>query len=132
MSAHGGLPEDSEIFRELERREPLFHRPELGFTRAHFEAMTEPEFWEVGASGRIYARDEVLRTLDDRYASGPYPDAWEKRDFACRAVARDLYLVTYTLLQGARVTRRASLWRRREGAWRIVYHQGTIVEGAPQ
>jgi len=126
VSAGGGLPEDSAVFRELERREPLFHRPELGTSRAHFEAMTEPEFWEVGASGRIYSREEVLRTLDERYANGPDPDAWEKRDFACSEIARDLYLVTYTLLQGARVSRRATLWRLREGAWRIVYHQGTL------
>ncbi|MHC5761500.1 hypothetical protein [Nostoc sp.] len=37
---------------ELIQREPIFHRPELGTTRADFEQMTESTFWEVGASGR--------------------------------------------------------------------------------
>ncbi len=58
----------------------------------------------------------------------PHEDIWETRDFQCREVARDNYLLTYTLVQGERVTRRATLWRRHESAWKIVYHQGTIVE----
>ena len=35
--------------------------------------------------------------------------------------------MTYTLLQGARVTRRATLWRRSMSGWKILYHQGTLV-----
>jgi len=39
-------------------------------------------------------------------------------------------LLTYTLAQGARITRRATIWRRCGSDWKIVYHQGTIVEDA--
>jgi hypothetical protein len=38
-----------------------------------------------------------------------------------------VYLVTYTLAQGERVTRRATLWERAAGGWRAIYHQGTLV-----
>jgi len=39
------------------------------------------------------------------------------------------YLLTYTLVQDAtRVTRRATIWRRSANTWKIVYHQGTVVE----
>lgn len=43
-------------------------------------------------------------------------------------LAPDNFLLTYTLYQGERATRRATLWRRHGAAWKIVYHQGTIVE----
>ena len=114
------------VLAELVRREPIFHRPEFGTTRRDFEAMTEPDFWEVGASGRRYSRAYALDTLEERHRT-PHEDPWETRGFHCREIAPDNYLLTYTLQQGGRVTRRATLWRFRDGAWRIVYHQGTVV-----
>jgi hypothetical protein len=120
-------PELLGVLRELEKREPIFHRPELGTTRRDFENMTAPEFWEVGASGRRYGREYVLDTLEQRHAQ-PHEDLWEIRDFHCLEIARDHYLVTYTLLQGERVTRRATIWRRVGAEWKIVYHQGTVAE----
>jgi len=123
-------PKLLDVLNELIQREPIFHRPEHGTTRADFEAMTEPTFWEVGASGRRYSRDFVLSTLEERYANGiPAEDVWETRDFHCLEIAADNYLLTYTLIQGDdRVTRRATIWRRTAQGWKIVYHQGTIVE----
>jgi len=114
------------VLAELIAREPIFHRPELGTSRRDFESMTEPDFWEVGASGRRYARDYVLDTLEKRHQA-PHDDRWETRGFHCAEIAPDNYLLTYTLHQGERVTRRSTLWRRRAGSWRIVYHQGTLV-----
>ncbi len=112
---------------ELSAREPIFHRPDHGTTRADFELMTDVEFWEVGASGRRYSREYVLDILEGRYAK-PIDEHWETRDFFCQEIAPDTYLLTYTLLQDSRTTRRATLWRRISAGWRIVYHQGTVVE----
>jgi len=115
------------ILDDLRRREPLFHRPELGTTRADFERMTADSFWEIGASGRRYDREFVLNELEKRY-SGPYADDLQVDDFQCTEIAAGNYLVTYTLIQdGHRVTRRATIWRRTEGGWQAVYHQGTLV-----
>jgi hypothetical protein len=116
------------ILEELRAREPIFHRLELGTSREALERMTEPDFWEVGASGRRYSREHVFEILEERYRRAE-PDPWQTREFHCREVAPDNYLLTYTLEQDGRITRRATLWRRREGAWKIVYHQGTLVEG---
>ena len=88
--------------------------------------MTAPEFWEVGASGRRFSRKFVLDTLEDRYRNHS-EDVWELGDFHCVEIATDNYLATYTLIQGERVTRRATLWRRTPQGWQIVYHQGTVV-----
>jgi hypothetical protein len=116
------------VLNELIKREPLFHRPEFGTTRQDFESMTVEEFWEVGASGRRYSRKYVLDTLEQRH-SQPHEDIWETQDFHCLAIAPDNYLIAYTLRQGERVTRRATIWRQCGTDWKIVYHQGTIVEG---
>jgi hypothetical protein len=117
------------VLEELQRREPIFHRPELGTTRDDFKKMTDAAFWEVGASGRRYSREFILDTLEDRALKG-FDDVWETRGFHCLEIAPDNYLVTYTLLQGARVTRRATLWRRTGMGWKILYHQGTVVDPA--
>lgn len=117
------------VLEELKSREPIFHRPEWGITRGDFENMTDPSFWEVGASGRRYSREFILDTLDDRVLKG-YEDVWETQGFHCLEIAPDNYLVSYTLLQGARVTRRATLWRRTKSGWKILYHQGTVVDPA--
>ena len=45
------------VLEQLQSREPIFHRAELGTTRADFEKMMAADFWEVGASGRRYSRD---------------------------------------------------------------------------
>ena len=116
-----------EVLKHLAAREPIFHRPEFGTARADFEAMMAPEFWETGASGRRYTREEVLDVLEERY-SKTHDDVWVTSEFGCQRLAQDLYLVTYTLLQDrVRLTRRATIWRRTEEGWKIVYHQGTIV-----
>jgi hypothetical protein len=115
------------VLEELKQREPIFHHPELGTSRRDYENMTDAEFWEVGASGRRYSRNYVLETLKNR---PPNPDeaSWVMRDFQCREIAADNYLITYTLFQGARVTRRSTLWRHTSAGWKILYHQGTMVE----
>ena len=120
-------PELLPIVQELMRREPICHRPEFGTTRADFEKQLDPGFWEVGASGRRYGRSFILDTLEAQYKN-PTMDVWEISGFHCLQIAADNYLVTYTLIQGRRVTRRATLWRRTAESWQILYHQGTAVE----
>jgi hypothetical protein len=90
--------------------------------------MTASDFWEVGASGRRYSREFVLEELEKRFAQ-PHDDVWETSGFHCRRLADNLYLLTYTLLQNRqRKTRRSTIWRCTEDGWKILFHQGTIVE----
>jgi hypothetical protein len=117
-----------EVLHELTSREPVFHRPEFGTARTDFERMTADDFWEVGASGRRYSRDYVLDELEKRHRQ-PHSDVWEISEPHCRALAHDVYLLTYSLLQDKiRETRRATVWRRTPEGWKILYHQGTIVQ----
>ncbi|MEV0762795.1 DUF4440 domain-containing protein [Nocardia sp. NPDC050435] len=120
-----------DVLVELERREPIFHRPEFGTTRADFERSTAPDFWETGASGKRYSREFVWATIEQRQlAASEHPhgdDLWTTCDFQLREIAPDTYLLTYSLRQPERLTRRLTVWQRISGDWTILYHQGTVV-----
>ncbi|MDQ3478225.1 MAG: DUF4440 domain-containing protein [Pseudomonadota bacterium] len=115
------------VFRELRDREPIFHRPELGTSRRDFEEMTDRNFWEVVASGRVYSHSFVLEELERRHAAGPVEENWQVEDCECTALGDGVYLFTYQLNQGQRISRRATLWRRAGDGWKALYHQGTLV-----
>jgi hypothetical protein len=115
-----------DVLEKLKQRERILHRPEPGTTRAELESMLEQTFWETGASGRRYSRASGLDVLEQRMHEAVV-DIWETSEFHCMEIAPDSYLLTYTLLQGERLTRRATIWRRATTGWKIVYHQGTIV-----
>jgi hypothetical protein len=129
MSSTGDGADVDDAGVALRAREPIFHRAELGTSRAVFEAMTAPHYWEVGASGTVYDRATVLAILDERYADPAYvPMAGlELSDFACRPVGAETWLVTYQLRQERRRSRRMTLWQRTFGRWVAIYHQGTLI-----
>lgn len=120
-------PELATILLELIDREPIFHRPQFGTTRADFERMMCGGFWETSASGRRFSRAFVLDELERRF-SQPYEDVWETSGFCCRQLATGVNLLTYTPVQNhTRITRRATIWQRTAEGGKIAYHQGTIV-----
>jgi hypothetical protein len=128
-------PKNLAILNELIQREPIFHHPEFGTTRQDFEQMTDATFWEIGASGRRYSREAVIAAVVKRYEDPQYrgihtppENTWQIEDCYCRSAGPDHYLLTYTLVQPDRVTRRSTLWRYNNDRWQILYHQGTIVQ----
>ncbi len=118
------------LLEELKAREPIFHHPDkLGKTTQDIMAQMCDEFWEVGASGNIYTKQDVIETLIDRYNDPNYQDIWEVSNFKITQVAPDNYLLTYMLVQNKiRYTRRSTIWRKVNGQWKILYHQGTVME----
>lgn len=115
------------VLNELRRREPIFHTPEFGTTLADFESATDRHYWEVGASGRRYSRDFILRTLQQNPPVDAVSANWQIYDLGLRRLGPDTYLLTYTLHQAERITRRATIWQSTGTDWLILYHQGTIV-----
>lgn len=114
---------------QLRALEPVFHHAEIGAGRDVFEAMTSVDYWEVGASGGVYARDFVIDTLVERY-SREHRDVWVIDDFDVRRLAEDVWLATYVLDQAGRWSRRATIWRRSGSDWVAEYHQGTLAQHA--
>jgi hypothetical protein len=117
------------VFEELRRLEPIFHTREFGTTTADFERRMAEGYFEVGASGRRYSREFILATVADQTPEDAAAAGWECTDFGLRRLGADTYLMTYTLRQWQRVTRRATLWRKTGEGWQILYHQGTMATG---
>ena len=111
---HQSISEHDLVLDELKSREPIFHRPEHGVTREDFENMTIADYWEIGASGKRYDRQECIDTVVGRYKDPEYSkhDIWKTSDFECRKLSINCYLLTYTLVQGKekRLTKRSTIW----------------------
>ena len=92
------------------------------------EAVLAPEFLELGRSGRVWTREQVLDM-----PSGTVGADLPLADFSAALVGTDVALVTYVGVvrdDGAvHVSNRSSLWVQGEGRWRLRFHQGTPAAG---
>ena len=120
-------PELQPILEELRSREPIFHTQRFGRSLEDFQRSTAPDFWEVGASGRRYSRDFILAMRAKDELVDADTAGWKASAFGLRRLGENTFLLTYTLDQAGRLTRRATIWEKAADAWRILYHQGTIV-----
>jgi hypothetical protein len=103
---------------ELERR---LSDPRPADPRS-IEPVFADDFIELGSSGRCYTKAQVLAAL----ATEPRR-AISIHDFRARQLAPDVALVTYRAVEGTRITRRASIWTRGAGGWKIVFTRGTVL-----
>lgn len=106
--------------------------PAARVSAAEARRLLDPEFVEVGASGRRWTYEEMLAALpglDGGTEDGP---RFEPSGLRGVLLAPGLVHVTYETLIDGRRARRSSLWRKGEGeaGWRMYYHQGTpVAEG---
>ena len=96
------------------------------FPKSHFghshRARTDLSPTRTGCDPRRLRRHEKRQ-------KNPRPDVFETSGFHCRKLSESVYLLTYMLLQdGKRRTRRSTIWKRTLDGWKIVFHQGTIVD----
>jgi|SRR5579875_824762 len=125
-------PSPESVLRELRSLEPIFHTAAFGQTPADFERRMVSDYWETGASGRRYSREFILHHLRENPPLDADTAGWRCFDHALRALGPDTWLLTYTLDQNGRLTRRATLWQKQDGSWRILYHQGTLADRSTQ
>ncbi len=82
--------------------------------------LLDPAFREIGRSGRLWRRDDVVADL-----AKPPTERIEVTEAEISQPAPGLALITYLSLAGSRRTRRTSLWQGGDGGWRLLFHQGT-------
>lgn len=108
-----------EMLLELETE--LMH-PEVRHNRARAEELLDEEFSEIGSSGRVWSRLEILELLTGEQ---DYEQPCVE-DFRLRLLEAHIALVTYRAVTARRgETLRSSIWMLREESWRCVFHQGT-------
>ncbi|MFD5323388.1 DUF4440 domain-containing protein [Streptomyces sp. NPDC127092] len=89
----------------------------------------DPEFVEVGASGRRWTYEEMLAALPELDGAAKEGPRFETSALRGVLLAPGLVHLTYETDFGGRRARRSSLWRKGDGdaGWRLYYHQGTPV-----
>ncbi|MEZ0472564.1 DUF4440 domain-containing protein [Luteimonas salinilitoris] len=99
--------------------------------RASAEALARllaDDFREIGASGHLFGKDEVLARLPHESGVAFAAEALEVRELA-DGLAQVTYRVTRSAEGETRRSLRSSLWRRDAVGWCMVFHQGTTLAG---
>ena len=82
-------------------------------------ALLHPQWSEVGRSGRLWTREELLDEI------GPLEEEASLDVISCMPVAPDTMLLLWRSVTDSGSTLRSSLWVRERGHWQQLYHQGT-------
>ncbi|MFE1754742.1 nuclear transport factor 2 family protein [Streptomyces anandii] len=103
--------------------------PAVRASRERAMDLLDPEFVEVGASGRRWTYDEMLAALPELAGATGRGPRHEPSHMTGAVLAPGLVHLTYETALGGRRVRRSSLWRRSgdTGDWRMYYHQATPV-----
>jgi hypothetical protein len=102
--------------------------PSLRRNPEKLASLLDDDFVEFGSSGRTYDKKQVLHQL-----SRQLPAELSIEEFRMVELGSDAALVTYRARadsSGGRdeeYSMRSSIWVRRGGAWKMIFHQGTMV-----
>lgn len=108
----------------VQRLELELLEPRVRADRARLDALIADDFTEVGASGRVFGKQEVLTRLPKEQGT-----RFVVADMQGPQLADGVVLITYRASQGAdgapMSSRRCSIWAQSGEHWQMVYHQGT-------
>lgn len=127
MSAMDDLLKQRLFALELELLEPATRA-----SVARLSALLDETFVEFAASGRCLDRQALLQELPAEAGAVRY----RAFDLQAWLPAPDLAQLRYRSERRdgdgtpVRHALRSSLWRRRDGEWRMLFHQGTPIPGA--
>ena len=97
--------------------------PAVRGSRTELDQLLDAEFVEIGASGRIWNRDDLIADV----VASPRIAGTAVAEMSARHVTEDVIVVEYATSTPAGIVRRSSWWRRRDGVWRCYFHQGTVI-----
>ncbi|MDX3308644.1 nuclear transport factor 2 family protein [Streptomyces sp. NPDC054884] len=123
------MSRETDEVREAIAGELRLMDPSVRASRSLARQLLDPDFTEVGASGRRWTFDEMLAALPELDGAAGSGSRVEASKFTGVLLAPGLVHLTYeTTLNGNRA-RRSSLWRKRGAAatWQMYYHQATPV-----
>lgn len=94
--------------------------PDVRSNPREVASLLADSFAEFGSSGQVYTKSDTVATL----AAEVRQDI-DAADFEVTELAPDVALVTYRANAAGVTALRSSIWKKGDGAWRMVFHQGT-------
>ncbi|MFJ1551989.1 DUF4440 domain-containing protein [Streptomyces sp. NPDC088246] len=99
--------------------------PAVRASAALVSELLDPEFLEIGASGRRWDAKSILAVTSDGSVA---PEAPVKvSDMSGAVLAPGIVHLTYFADHSGRRAWRSSVWRLTEVGWRMYFHQGTLT-----
>jgi hypothetical protein len=113
------------VHLEALERELLAHAVRVSSRAAELLA---DDFIEFGSSGRVFDKAKILAALASEIDN---PLSSNATDFKVMRLGPDTALVTYRTYRNAEPSigaLRSSIWKRHNGQWQMIFHQGTKSE----
>ena len=118
----------AKTFEKIKKLEERLWLAETRFNRDLMNEVFAADFFEIGRSGRIYTRDEMLNATGDTIAA-----ELPLQNFKLRYLAPEIIQATYNsqVEYNGEVEhgRRSSIWSLEEDQWVLRFHQGTAFDG---
>jgi hypothetical protein len=117
---------------ELRSLEDALLDPEVRASPERVAALLAEDFVEFASSGIAYDKARILEILRDE-ALADDPVLRSLAHIVAIELAEGVALTRYRLLRRASPhelptqSLRSSIWRRKDGRWQMVFHQGTFV-----
>ncbi len=121
------MTENDSIEEHLKELEQRLLKPEVRKSAADVGALLADDFKEFVSTGQIYNKAQIIEMLQ----KAPTADS-ELTDFKALMLAPDVALATFFYSRGATHDRpaaksiRSYVWKRIDGRWQMVFHQGTL------
>jgi hypothetical protein len=112
---------DAAYFFDLETS---LHKSDIRNSVEITSALLADAFVEFGSSGRVWNKSSIVESMrgEERHDQEIVVE-----DFVARELASDVVLVTYMSRRstGGLPVLRSSIWKRSDGRWQMIFHQGT-------
>ena len=113
----------SDVSEQIQYLELLLLNPSVRSSPTKLDDLLCDDFIEIGQSGTIYSKADIISALK----IDPHTNA-QFSNFDIRPLSENLILAQYTSRNKTTV-QRYSLWEKRGGAWRILYHETEVKNG---
>ncbi|MER5202534.1 nuclear transport factor 2 family protein [Streptomyces sp. NPDC002825] len=122
---------DSSVAEVIERELELLS-PAGRSSREAAEQLLDPEFMEVGSSGRRWDRQAMISALPVMQGADDDGPQFVPSEMTGTVLAPGIVHLTFETVLDGRRARRSSIWRKLddETGWRMYYHQATPVPDA--
>ncbi|MEL5957892.1 nuclear transport factor 2 family protein [Streptomyces sp. CLV115] len=123
------MSRETEEVREAIAGELRLMDPSVRMSRTLARQLMDPDFVEVGASGRRWTYDEMLAALPELDGAAEGGPRYVPSNFTGVLLAPGLVHLTYETTSDGERARRSSLWRKQGPAatWQMYYHQATPI-----
>ncbi|MGW6393455.1 nuclear transport factor 2 family protein [Streptomyces sp. NPDC055103] len=120
------------VVAEVIERELQLLSPGVRSSRALAEELLDPEFVEVGASGRRWDYESMVAALPVMQGAADDGPRYVPTEMTGTVLAPGIVHLTFETVIDGRRARRSSIWRKTDddSGWRMYYHQATPVPDA--